>query len=227
MSVATAAYHEPAELTYLSADDTNNLVHFQAASASKANGPWNTVGLDVLTGETHCTCEGAEANRECWHQTLVQPAWDAHSARQLARQYTADQLVKVGTKAARMVRVYRRRTWRVLRCCPWTRWIIRFRRGNWEFGNFVAVVSPQDRRSQTRRFGRQMAVQRPGSRRARTRPASCFPGQVPVRPGQGSVRGARQNYPPCPWAAPALADATSGGPVLARPAAPATPSYQA
>jgi hypothetical protein len=114
MSFVTAAHHEPAELVYLSADDVNNLVHFQAASASKANGPWNTVSLDVLTGEAHCTCKGAETNRECWHLTLVQAAWDAHPARVLASRYTTDQLVKAGTKAARMCRVYRRRTWRVL-----------------------------------------------------------------------------------------------------------------
>src|SRR4051794_22065819 len=27
-------------------------------------------------------------------------------------------------------------------CCPWTRWIIRIRRGRWEFGHFVVVVPP-------------------------------------------------------------------------------------
>jgi hypothetical protein len=114
MSYATAARHEPGELVFLGADDLLNVVHFQAASASRAHGPWNTVALDVITGEIHCSCLGFQTGRECWHLTLVQAAWDAHPARVLASQYNDDQLLQAGTKAARMCRVYRRRTWRVL-----------------------------------------------------------------------------------------------------------------
>lgn len=114
MSFASAAHHEPADLIFVSADDIHNTVTFQAASASRANGPWNTIVLDVLTGESLCNCKGAEANRECWHATLVRAAWDGHPARVLASRYTDDQLVAAGTKAARMCRVYRRRSWRVL-----------------------------------------------------------------------------------------------------------------
>jgi hypothetical protein len=114
MSYASAAHHEPAELVFLGADDLLNVVHFQAASASKANGPWNSCALDVITGEIHCTCLGFQTGRECWHATLVAAAWAAHPARVLASRYTDAQLLTAGTKAARMVRVYRRRTWRVL-----------------------------------------------------------------------------------------------------------------
>jgi hypothetical protein len=114
MSARTAAFHCPTELVFVSADDIHNTVTFQAASASRANGPWNTIVLDVLTGESLCNCKGAEANRECWHATLVQAAWEGHPARTLAGRYTDEQLVAAGTKAARMCRVYRRRTWRVL-----------------------------------------------------------------------------------------------------------------
>lgn len=114
MSFQSAAHHEPTELVFLSADDIHNHVYYQAVSVSKANGPWNTAVLDVISGEIHCSCLGFQTGRECWHATLVQAAWEGHPARQLARQYTDDQLVAAGTKAARMVRVYRRRTWRVL-----------------------------------------------------------------------------------------------------------------
>jgi hypothetical protein len=114
MSFQSAANHEPGELEYVSADDINNLVTFRAVSRSGANGGYNYASLDVASGEWHCSCKGAATGRECWHASLLQAAWDAHPARVLASRYTTAQLLAAGTKAARMVRVYRRRGFRVL-----------------------------------------------------------------------------------------------------------------
>jgi hypothetical protein len=114
MSFTTAAHHEPKELEYVSADDVLNVVTFRAPSKSQAHGAYNYASLDVVTGEAHCSCKGAETGRECWHITLLVAAFEAQPAVALARQYTGDQLVKAGTKSARMCRVYRARTWRVL-----------------------------------------------------------------------------------------------------------------
>lgn len=114
MSFVTAAEHCITELDFVSADDILNVVTFRALSKSGVNGAYNYASLDVLTGETHCSCKAAETHRECWHITLLRAAFDALPAVALARRYTSDQLVRAGTKAARMVRVYRARTWRVL-----------------------------------------------------------------------------------------------------------------
>lgn len=114
MSFVTAAEHCITELEYVSADDLLNIVHYRAASKSGTNGQYNYVGLDVVTGDTHCGCKGAECGKTCWHMTLAQAAWDAHPARALASGYTDEQLTRAGHKAANMCRVYRRRTWRVL-----------------------------------------------------------------------------------------------------------------
>lgn len=106
MSIVTAAYHCPTELTFVDADDLDNIVHFTAPS-KRQPGKVNTVGLDILTGETHCDCKGAECGRECWHQTLVQAAWDGHSAVLLAGRLNDDQLWAAGRKARAMCRAYR------------------------------------------------------------------------------------------------------------------------
>jgi hypothetical protein len=114
MSFTSAMQHCPTELEYVSADDINNRVTFRALSKSGARGGYNYASLDVVTGEWHCSCKGAETNKECWHGTLLRAAFDALPAVVLARQYTTEQMIKAGTKAARMVRVYRRRSFRVL-----------------------------------------------------------------------------------------------------------------
>jgi hypothetical protein len=114
MSFQSASHHEPAELTFVSADDINNLVTFRAVSVSGSNGGYNYASLDVASGEWHCSCKGAATGRECWHGSLLQAAWDAHPARVLASRYTTAQLLRAGVKAARMARVYRARAWRVL-----------------------------------------------------------------------------------------------------------------
>lgn len=114
MSFTSAMQHCPTELEYVSADDINNLVTFRAVSRSGAHGAYNYASLDVVTGEWHCSCKGAETNKECWHGTLLRAAFEALPAVVLARQYTTEQLLRAGTKAARMVRAYRGRTWRVL-----------------------------------------------------------------------------------------------------------------
>lgn len=114
MSFTTASHHCITELEYVSADDLLNIVHYRAVSKSKAHGEYNHVGLDIITGETHCDCKAAECGRECWHRTLIQASWDAHPARIQATGYNNEQLLKAGHKAANMIRVTRRRTWRIL-----------------------------------------------------------------------------------------------------------------
>lgn len=113
MSYTTAAYHCPTELTFLDADDLLNIAHFAAPSKSDPR-KTNVVALDIITGETHCTCRAAECGLDCWHQTLAQAAWDGHSARRLASRYTAEQLATAGRKAHAMCAIYRRRAGRCL-----------------------------------------------------------------------------------------------------------------
>lgn len=113
MSARTAAEHDYSELQYVSADDVNSVVTFRARSASKV-GHYNLVKLDIVTGEILCDCRAAECGRECWHVALVPAAWLNHEAVCLARRYNDQQLRKAGEKAARMCRVYRRRSWRIL-----------------------------------------------------------------------------------------------------------------
>ena len=109
----TARFHCPSELAFLDADDLLNVVHYAAPSKSRP-GDANVVALDVLTGATRCTCKAAETGHGCWHQTLVQAAWDGHPARILASKYNVAQLQAAGAKASRMCRIYRRRIWRCL-----------------------------------------------------------------------------------------------------------------
>ena len=85
--VSSAAYHCPTELAYQDADDLLNVVHFAAPRASTP-GKVNVVGLDVLTGDTHCTCRAAECGRRCWHAELAMAAWNMHPARELAARFT-------------------------------------------------------------------------------------------------------------------------------------------
>ena len=110
--VSSAAYHCPTELAYQDADDLTNIVHFAAPSASTP-GKLNVVALDVLTGETLCTCRAAECGRMCWHRALAQAAWDGHPARVLASRFTDQQLQASGKKAAHMCGWARHRRFRV------------------------------------------------------------------------------------------------------------------
>lgn len=110
---ATSLHHCPTELRYHSADDTLNVAYFVADSKS-APGKVNVIGLDVLTGESHCSCRAAECGRACWHAALVQAAWDGHCARALAAYFGADQLAQAERKAASMIAAYRARCGRVL-----------------------------------------------------------------------------------------------------------------
>jgi hypothetical protein len=114
MSFTTASHHCITELTFTGADDVLNIVHFRSLSASRTNGEWNHTSLDIVGGATLCTCKGFETGRECWHCTLILAAWQAHPARTLAAGYNGEQLLRAGQKAANMLRVTRRRTWRVL-----------------------------------------------------------------------------------------------------------------
>lgn len=112
MSFTTASHHCITELEFVGADDIRNDVTFRSASYSQPGG-FHTTIVNVLTGETNCSCYGSKRG-ECWHETLAMAAFHALPAYQEAYALTPDRLVTVGTKAANMVRVYRRRIWRVL-----------------------------------------------------------------------------------------------------------------
>jgi len=113
MSFASAAYHDPSELTFLSANEVENTVAFTAPSKSQP-GKVNTVQLCIQTGETLCDCKGAECQRECWHQTLAAASWLNHPAVCGARRLGPTQLVARGEKLANMCRQYRERIGRPL-----------------------------------------------------------------------------------------------------------------
>lgn len=114
MSSTTVLRHHASELSFVSADDLTGIVTFSAASKSKP-GTLNHVSLDTATGAVLCDCKGAECGRACWHQDWVSAAWSNHEARRLARAMTTGQLLKAGTKAAHLCKVYRARIWR---CVP-------------------------------------------------------------------------------------------------------------
>jgi hypothetical protein len=113
MSALTAAYHCPTELTFVSADELDNVVTFTAPSKSK-QGAVNTVQLCIQTGETLCDCRGAECGRQCWHQTLAPSAWLNHVAVCGARRLGGEQLATRGQQLAGMCATYRQRTGRAL-----------------------------------------------------------------------------------------------------------------
>lgn len=112
MSFVTASHHCITELEFVSADDIRNEVTFRSASHSQPGG-FHTTILNVLTGETSCSCFGAK-HGECWHETLAMAKFHSLPAYGLAYAYTSAQLLTAGHKAANMLRVTRRRTWRVL-----------------------------------------------------------------------------------------------------------------
>jgi len=66
--------HTPAELTFVTLDETGEIAYFASASASKP-GQRNITALDLDTQETLCFCRGAEFGHICWHQAHVAAAW--------------------------------------------------------------------------------------------------------------------------------------------------------
>ena len=113
MGARTGPSHSPEELRYLDADDRTNVVRFTAPSFSTP-GKINTVSLDVLAGETRCTCRAADSGQECWHQRLVVDAWEATSAMYEVRWLNDERLARYGRKAANMIAAYRARGGRAL-----------------------------------------------------------------------------------------------------------------
>jgi len=110
--IASSLWHEPNDLTFIDADDLTNVVHYSAPSKSRP-GDANIVALDVLSGSTFCNCKAAECGKGCWHQALVQAAWDGQDARILAARFTDDQLAASGKKAKHMCAWARHRRFRV------------------------------------------------------------------------------------------------------------------
>lgn len=72
MSARTAARHTADELTYHGI--RGEFAVFSATSASKP-GKHNIIVRDVVTGQFHCDCKGAECGRRCWHADLLETAW--------------------------------------------------------------------------------------------------------------------------------------------------------
>jgi len=111
--IASSLWHEPNDLTFIDADDRTNIVHYSAPSQSRP-GDANIVALDILSGSTFCNCKASECGKGCWHQELVQAAWDGHPARILAARYSDAQLHASGKKASHMCAWARHRRFRVL-----------------------------------------------------------------------------------------------------------------
>jgi len=110
--LSSSLWHCPSELAFVDADDLTNVVHFSAPSKSRP-GDANVVALDVLSGSSFCNCKAAECGKPCWHQELVQAAWDGHPARVLASRYSDAQLQQAGRKSAHMVGWARHRRFNV------------------------------------------------------------------------------------------------------------------
>jgi len=132
--------HRPDDLAFRDADDRRNLVTYTAPSASHP-GETNTCTLDVLTMQASCDCRGAHAGRPRWHVALIDLAWERHPVCREARHMTTAQLAAMGLKAARMCRVYRRRTWNTL---PADRVALVAARGEWRRRRPVAVALAED-----------------------------------------------------------------------------------
>lgn len=81
---ASSLTHCPSELTFLRLDRDQRIAYFAADSKSEP-GKVNVVGLDTVSGESHCSCRAGEVGRDCWHAALVQAAWDGHRARPALR----------------------------------------------------------------------------------------------------------------------------------------------
>lgn len=72
MSARSAARHTADELTFHGI--RGEVAVFSARSASKP-GQHNVIVRDVVTGEHHCDCKGAECGRRCWHADWLETAW--------------------------------------------------------------------------------------------------------------------------------------------------------
>ena len=72
----SALLHTPAELTFVTLDETGEIAYFASASASKP-GQRNITAIEIMTLDTFCFCRGAEFGHTCWHQVLVAAAWRA------------------------------------------------------------------------------------------------------------------------------------------------------
>ncbi len=113
MQTVATAPKTTAALRFLSADTTTGIVAYATPSAHDA-GRTNVVSLDTQTGATYCDCKAGECHKACWHLAAVRAAWDAEAARFETVWLTDAQLVRSGTKAARMVATYQTRIGRSL-----------------------------------------------------------------------------------------------------------------
>jgi hypothetical protein len=100
MSARTAALHTPDELTYHGM--RGEVAVFSAKSASRP-GERNVIVRDVVTGESHCDCTGAECGRRCWHADWLETAWIMTQVAPFVASLGDDALLATGTAAkARM-----------------------------------------------------------------------------------------------------------------------------
>lgn len=72
----SALLHTPAELTFVTLDETGEIAYFASPSASKP-GQRNITAIEIMTLDTFCFCKAAETNRPCWHIAHVVAAWRA------------------------------------------------------------------------------------------------------------------------------------------------------
>jgi len=122
MSAATAATTTAATATapktaaalrFVSADTTTGIVAYATPSQHDA-GRTNIVSLDTTNGDAYCDCKAGECHTDCWHLAAVRAAWDTELATLGVIWLTDAQLVRYGTKAARMVNTYQTRVGRSL-----------------------------------------------------------------------------------------------------------------
>src|SRR5690349_9541238 len=96
MSARTAAQHTADELQFHGI--RGEVAVWSAASKSKP-GQRNVIVRDVVTGEFHCDCTGADTGKSCWHGDHLETAWLMRSVAPFVAALADDELLAVGVAA--------------------------------------------------------------------------------------------------------------------------------
>lgn len=96
MSARTAALHTADELTFHGI--RGEVAVFSAPSKSKP-GTRNVIVHDIVTGEHHCDCTGADCGRRCWHADWLETAWIMTQVAPFISTLSDDELLAAGTTA--------------------------------------------------------------------------------------------------------------------------------
>jgi hypothetical protein len=90
----TAAQHTADELRYHGISGA--IAVFSAPGASRP-GERNFVYRDVVTGDAHCECKGAECGRLCWYLDNLEMAWLMRGVAPFVATLADDELLAAGT----------------------------------------------------------------------------------------------------------------------------------